>query len=696
MGHSRLIISLLAVVLAVVLAACTQAPRGDVARPTRSDLPAPQSEPAATPGSDRPAPDTIDGEEIVLASALQPFDSCAGLLDYFKTEALKVVGPYGLDGLAYPMAVDAMAGVAESSAGAARTTGAPNSAVSADSAKSPPVAGQDFSGTNVQEKGVDEPDSVKTNGKLVISVSGEHLHIVDLDRPSTVLSKVKLQGWGHQLLLDGDRLLVMGSQEGDYGIMRDLSVRSSVPAGGSAVSVLTLIDIADPAQPEVEATLTLDGGYHSARMVDGTARVVLTSRPTGLAFKMPEGGGLRAERQAEEANRKVIRSSTIDNWLPYYVLADQRDGQKATSDGTLLDCANISRPGKFAGLGLLSVLSVDLGASLVPEGGTAIVATGETVYASRDTMYIATNQWFDPAAVEGGGSGLLPEDYRTEIHAFDITDPTAARYVASGVVRGHLLNQFSMSEHEGHLRVATTDGAPWGDASESFVTVLKPDGERLVRVGQVGNLGRNERIYSVRFLGDVGYVVTFRQTDPLYTIDLSTPAAPKVTGELKILGYSAYLHPINDDLLLGVGQDADKQGRTRGTQLSLFDVSNPAAPTRLRQTKITGGSSEAEYDHHAFLYWPASQLAVIPVQTYTFAKGIENVSAGAMAFRVTRDGIAQKATVRHVEQGNNPDAWRAMIRRSLVVDDTLVTVSELGLMVSDLNTLKRQAFARFR
>ncbi len=120
----------------------------------------------------------------------------------------------------------------------------------------------------------------------------------------------------------------------------------------------------------------------------------------------------------------------------------------------------------------------------------------------------------------------------------------------------------------------------------------------------------------MRFIGDMGYVVTFRQTDPLYTVDLSDPAAPEVVGELELLGYSAYLHPLGGDLLLGIGQDATATGQTTGTQLSLFDVSDPANPERLQQTAIPGASSAAEYDHHAFLYWPETGLAMLPVQSY--------------------------------------------------------------------------------
>lgn len=161
------------------------------------------------------------------------------------------------------------------------------------------------------------------------------------------------------------------------------------------------------------------------------------------------------------------------------------------------------------------------------------------------------------------------------------------------MIPGSVLNQYSLSEHVGRLRVASTEDLT--RESESFVTVLS--GDRLARVGGVGGLGRGERIYAVRFAGEKGYVVTFRQTDPLYTLDLSNPADPRVRGELKIPGYSAYLHPVAEDRLLGVGQDTTEEGRTKGAQVSLFDVSDLATPRRLAVADLGEYStSSAEFD----------------------------------------------------------------------------------------------------
>jgi len=168
----------------------------------------------------------------------------------------------------------------------------------------------------------------------------------------------------------------------------------------------------------------------------------------------------------------------------------------------------------------------------------------------------------------------------TEIHRFEATSAGTTAYRSSGQVSGFVLNQFALSEHDGHLRVASTDEPEWfpdGSSrrlSESSVTVLHERGSKLVRVGGVDGLGKGEEIYAVRFAGDKGYVVTFREVDPLYTLDLSQPSRPRVAGELKIRGYSAYLHPVSDDLLLGVGQDAPSISRSLVIGERLYTLSH--------------------------------------------------------------------------------------------------------------------------
>jgi len=320
----------------------------------------------------------------------------------------------------------------------------------------------------------------------------------------------------------------------------------------------------------------------------------------------------------------------------------------------------------------------------------------------------------------------------TDVHAFDITGRDAARYVASGRVRGAVLDQFSMSELDGRLRVSTTvDGwwmmqrGPDGPAmvdvqppqSESFVTVLEPDGDALRRIGEVGGLGLGERIYSTRFVGALAYVVTFRQTDPLYVVDLRDPSAPVVAGELKIPGYSSYLQLVGEGRLLGVGQDATDTGRTTGFAESLFDVDDPTAPSRLAQLSVPGGHSLAEQDHHALLWWDATDTLVVPLTSWWGPAGPQDTTLpfnGVLVSTVHDTGIVERGRISHPALDVAP--WRGPcpadadcsepssmpsvdvtpnIERSLVVGDNLVTVSQSGVMVNDLATLEQRSWTPF-
>ncbi|MGD2061463.1 MAG: beta-propeller domain-containing protein, partial [Acidimicrobiia bacterium] len=331
---------------------------------------------------------------------------------------------------------------------------------------------------------------------------------------------------------------------------------------------------------------------------------------------------------------------------------------------------------------------------------TGVLATGDTIYSSSESLYVATQKWEDWRWLQTGEEGDRPEGPTTEIHKFDIGDAASTTYLASGSVDGYLLNQFAMDEHRGVLRVASTTGPGWWGSStdsESQVAVLDQVGDELLEVGKLAGLGATERIYSVRFLGDVGYVVTFRQTDPLYTVDLSNPRDPKLVGELKIPGYSAYLHPLSDELVMGVGQEATGDGRVMGTQISVFDVSDLANPERVdTYTLSEGTSSQVEYDHHAFLYW--DDLAVVPVQKWWWdeSRGKDESFMGAIGLRVGDDGrLVEVGRIVHPGGEDAVGDWRAQILRSIVIDDSLYTVSAKGILRSDLDTLDEQAWLGF-
>jgi uncharacterized secreted protein with C-terminal beta-propeller domain len=638
----------------------------------------------------------LDRPQVVLASnALVPFDACDPFLDYVISHAVDLVGPYGLDD---PFFGGWFNAENEADRAATATTAAAERATDLGGQPAPAAgADVDYSGTNVQVLGVDEPDMVKTDGRRIVVLSEGTLIVADVTGPEPEeIGRLQVGDLSVQsLFLSGDTVLLLGSAwmpvlpliEGDTRI---------APIPDSPMVQLIEVDISD--EPEIVRTMNVDGQFVSGRMVGDTVRLVLSSRPVGFEWSYPSGSGLQAEREAVAKNREIIEHSTAENWIPYYVVTD--DDGVVISEGTLFDCDRANHPEEFSGLDMLSVVTIDVGAGLDVIDATGVLATGDTVYASTDNLYVATQNWQTWQWARGGVVEDRPDEVMTEIHKFDISRDEVTNYLASGRVEGYLLNQFAMDEHNGLLRVASTTTPNWwgsGFDSESMVTVLEEDSGELVEIGIVDGLGETEQIYSVRFMGDVAYVVTFRQTDPLYTIDLSVPESPKVAGELKILGYSAYLHPIGDGLVMGIGQDATDTGQTKGTQVSVFDVSDLSQPRRVDQFTLSeGSSSQVEYDHHAFLYWGETGLAMVPVQQWSWDGKSESAFFGAVGLTVDEDGDLREVR-RLVHPGGDDKVgdYRAQIVRSVVVGESVYTVSAKGIMMSDLDSLQEESWLGF-
>jgi Beta propeller domain len=538
--------------------------------------------------------------------------------------------------------------------------------------------GVDYSPTNVQEIGVDEPDLVKTDGEHLFAVGEGKLQAIAVGARPRFLDSLPLRlGTEHELLLHGDRVIVLSRGANEF-LPLGRSVGSYVAY--PTKTILTEVDVRNPSSMRVVSRLELDGGYASARLAGGSLRVVLVSQlPRELRFDAQRPSETPA--QAAARNKEKVARSRLANWMPRRLRINVRT--KSRVRRPLVRCSSVRRPPSFSGVGMLTVITADLDDGMRVVDSDAVLADGQIVYSSTSGLYVATQRWAD----EPGEPQVT-----TPLHKFDVSKPGRTDYRASGDVPGFLVNQWALDEQDGRLRVASTNAPVWWNGpgrpeSESFVTVLEEEGGKLVAVGRVGGLGKGERIYAVRFLEDVGYVVTFRQVDPLYLIDLSSPRRPRVAGELKIQGYSSYLHPIGDDLILGVGQDATDQGRTVGTQVSVFDVGNLPRPVRLHRHTIAASGSEAEYDHHAFLYWPRTGLTVVPVNKYDPA----GTDSFALGLRVGRGGIAEVGKVSH-----GRTAAYGPIRRSVVVGGGLYTVSARGVKASELGDLSPRAWIAFR
>ena len=678
-------------------------------------------EPPNPPGSS-PGQETVALDDARLVS----FDSCDDLLEWFQTEAGERVGPYGLDSRFGNE--QAVGGFAEDSRGS-RAAASPPTTGASSSGGDESSAGPGTSTTNTQEPGIGEPDVAWTDGTRVATVVNGGLQVVDLPS-ATVTADLDLSTSDSSyrpvgLLVDGDHALVI--QQSNFGdVYYGEGFRGdSGGETGSVTTALTRVDLGKEAT--VVGTTTVTGQYVDARMVGGVVRVVVRSSPTRLGFVYPSGANQVALDRARTVNRQVIEESTVDDWLPDVTVSV--DGREGTSRQAV-DCAAVGRPEVFSGFDVVSVVGLDLAAGAVePLPSAAVVADAETVYASSDHLYVATTQWQQPGDIPTGpsddtstSSSIVadPGEQRTAVHSFSLPAGVTAAYEASGSVAGHLLGQFALSELDGDLRVASTTTPVFSrvpvepfDAesqaaesrrapeSESRITVLRQDGEQLAEVGQVTGLGPTEQIFGVRFAGSQAYVVTFRQTDPLFVVDLSDPTAPAVAGQLKIPGYSSYLQVIGEGRVLGIGQDASDTGRTTGFQESLFDVSDPSNPQRIAHFVVPNGQSLAEQDHHALLWWAPDQLLAVPLSSWVEGRP----QSGVLVTTVDDGGITENGTITHptgdgggvicppdancvmpVEPGPG-DGSITLIQRTMVADGRLVTVSSAGVKVTDMATL---------
>lgn len=639
---------------------------------------------------------------LAAPASLQPFSDCDALLEYYQSNALDRVGPWGLDAASqYWLSSegDAATDSADGDSGG-------NEAASPESGDSAVDDGS-FSGTNNQEAGVDEADSVKTDGEIIVSAVTGSVTILDVATETTTEVDLPRATEGNsELLLQGDTLLVLTSEySGGHLPMAGDSAETSessdgpvntYPAFGIERTVVTTVDLTDPGDPQVLGSTRMEGSYRSARMIDGTVRMVMVSQPQGVTMTSPDSNSLRAEDEAEQRNRELIENSTIEDWLPHAQTLDAEGN--AGSAAPLVDCGDVTSPASFSGFAMVSVLSFDLTdtGSTAPDSSASLIGDGSTVYASTDALIVATSPWaaamWEP---EVDAATARTEQASTDLHVFDISDPDGTDYLASGRVEGRLLNQFALSESDGVIRAATTLDATREEDSQSSLIMMAIEGEELVETGRLDGLGVDERIYAVRYLSpDLASVVTFREVDPLYLVDTSDPSSPELLGELKIPGYSAYLHPIDDQYLLGVGQDVDEDtGEMYGTQVSLFDISDLTNPQRVSQVGWDGAYSAAEWDHRAFTYWPETGQAFLPMEIYNWrevSEGDEQEEFYSGVVAVSVDTAAGEVSEQVRTEAPDQD-WAPYPARTIVIGEDLWAIGWEEISRLDLATLQTQS-----
>ena len=611
------------------------------------------------------------------------------------------------------------------------------------------VEGEDFSGTNNQEEGVDEADFLKTDGYHIYLLQGRDLHILNVPEFGQIenASSMEIEGSPQAMMLDQNRLVILSSVN-PWSIPNTSPLYEAMAWDDgyygwrtSTLTKMTVIDITDRENPSTSQELFIEGWYMTAREVAGTVRMVSHAwmdvpglqtwldLPDGywdLEYDNPMRRAIRAEvaYQTLLANEEVLNNLTLED-LTSKVYEMQGDSLVEHSMLEEQDCANFAAPSDGFNRGISSIFSIDLNSSEITFEVDHIIGNYPQVYASSDVLVLTENafDWWRFWSNDG-------LDEMTNIHTFDISQQGETVYTGSGRVDGTILNQFSISEYEGILRVATTTGQ-WNrwwmedpePMSSQVVTLtrsidLETNEQILVEVGKVENIAEGERIWSARFVEDRAYIVTFEQIDPLWVIDLSDETQPVILGELEVPGVSTYIHPLSEEYLLTIGMGPANTDGTgldwSSTQISLFDISDPTQPTRddvLRVSPVQesddGGWqwswSEATYEHKAFQYWAPKNMLSIPLSTYRYTSGYDDegqyfwnyewVSKLVLIDVNQTDGsLSIYGEVNNsdlYERENNRYWWNDFnIRRSIFMGDYIYAISSGGVTVTNITTLE--------
>ncbi len=512
-------------------------------------------------------------------------------------------------------------------------------------------ANLDYSGTNIQVEGVDEPDIVKTDGIFIYVLTGDDVVILRAYPTSMaeVISRTEVGHRAMEMFVNGNRLVVFQDFH-EYLYVK-------------------VYDIANREEPNLIQNVSFEGIYLDARMIDNYVYVVVTE------YVPPDpSNGIDLPTVTNNGNTRTVRPTEIchfDEPAPNYELA--------------------------------LIVSIDLIDKDVRFKAYLIDRT-RTMYVSMSNIYIAGMDYGD---IQVFNWFFFIWNESTIIHKISI-DEGSIQYVGKGKVPGWILNQFSMDEYESYFRIATTEGHAWTGSGSAANNVYVLTSE-METVGKLEGLGVGEDLYSVRFMATRAYLVTFKKIDPFFVVDLSNPTSPRLLGELKIPGFSQYLHPYDENHIIGLGMDALDTGVlawNHGVKLSMFDVTDISDPKEISTYVIghRGTRSCALHEHKAFLFSLSKNLLIIPIDLYEidedeYPDGVPPSASGnfiwqgAYVFSVTiEDGFVFKGRISHSDQF--PDfeesSWKYrsyFVKRSLYIEDKIFTISDEMVKINDMDTL---------
>jgi len=542
----------------------------------------------------------------------------------------------------------------------------------------------DFSQTNIQVEGVDEPDIVKTDGTYLYIVAGSKIVIVKAypADQAVVLSEISLDDSQNpiNIFINEDRLVVFSES---YETYQSDDIKYTYGWWGVSKTVITIYDVSDREHPKVDKEIKVDGSYVDSRMIGEYVYVIISEYSSNIY------------RNVDDNITLCIPEITIDDETEQ-IPADQI---------YYIDVPELSDT-------MTHVLSINIYDGEVNQK-SFMLGSSQSMYVSKNNIFLAYlhYEYIYPLLESQPGENIQT----TILHKISI-DAEDISYAAQGEVPGMILNQFSMDEHDGYFRIATTIGSVWDGESTNNIYILD---ENLKRVSEIEDIAPGERIYSARFMGSKAYLVTFKKIDPFFTIDLSDPKNPQILGELKIPGYSDYLHPYDENHIIGIGKDTVEleEGEMwswnfawyQGIKIALFDVSDFENPKEVSKIVIgdRGTDSPALHDHKAFLFDKEKELLVIPVRLCEISDEIKEQNdgytgniygectfQGAYVYKLNLDeGFEYQGRITHGDENdlNNDYGWgywgSSTITRTLYIENVLYTISDNMVKMNNLNTL---------
>ncbi|MGB6059323.1 MAG: beta-propeller domain-containing protein [Microthrixaceae bacterium] len=584
----------------------------------------------------------VDPHNVQLVSTVSRYDTCDALADQLRKVGAAHVGSQGFGAYSlYPMGpipVGASARYAYASDQANGVKAESASIAFSDS-------GGETLGTNVIVDGVDEPDTVKAVGSLVVEVRGIKLRVVDTAK-SAVVGTLTMGGtdsksgrsWGPtSLLVEGNRAVVFGTET----VLSDpLPGDPSATRPPNNYMTVTFVSLADPASPKVTPTVRIEGGLVAARRVGESVRIVTNSSLNDLAMVAPTT--TNGVAPALHQNRLAVAQSSVNDWIPEW------DTGVSTKSTPLVDCAGVVVPDTFAGVEMTSLVQFDMDGPFEPRA-MGILAPSETLTATAGDVVVASHVWVDPVNQTGDY-----KDWSTALHRFSFDD-SGPEYVGSGQVKGSIRDEFSLGVlNASTVGVVTVEGVPWSIDNAAKITVRSlvgdPSAKTLTEAGSLVPASSSQGVSGLRFMGDRLLISSGLAGVTVSSVDLSTPTAPKDAGAVDLPGTGDYFHPLGGNRVLVVGSTiraVDKQV-VSGIHSTILDISG--APKILGTWSRDWTSSNVAWDHHEFTWWNTMSMGAFGVNAGNGPRGA-SVSQGLVLNVGANDVTARLVRPRDVDLG---------------------------------------------